>query len=120
MEIHIETRKNKKAKLRRLALEGELNIYAVATLKDKLLAPIDSGAEVEMDLARVSDIDSAGLQLLILAKRHAATHGASLRLVGHSRPVQELLELYNLAAWFGDPLVIPAGEMHADRVGGRP
>ena len=31
-----------------------------------------------------------------------------LRLVGHSQSVLDVLAFYNVAAFFGDPLVIPA------------
>ena len=36
------------------------------------------------------------------------TAGKTLAIVAHSRAVQSLIEFYNLAAWFGDPLVVPA------------
>lgn len=94
----------------RLTLAGEMNIYAAAGLKSRLLAPVGDCAELEIDLSRVAEIDSAGLQLLILAKRQALAQGKTLTLSGHSKPVLELLELYNLAAYFGDPMVITAAD----------
>jgi len=117
MEIQVESAANAPC---RVTLAGEMNIYAAAELKDKLISPLDAHDELEIDLSRVAEMDSSGLQVLILAKRHAAAHNKSLRLVGHSRPVRELLELYNLAVWFGDPLVIPADEAGATYTGERP
>lgn len=94
-----------------VSLAGELTIYQAAAAKDRLLAALAEAREVEMDLAGLAEIDTAGLQLLLLAKREATAAGRSLALTGHSRPVVEILELYGLAAWFGDPLPLPpAGE----------
>lgn len=90
-----------------LRIQGEMNIYRAAELKQELLAPLAPGATVEIDLSGVTDLDTAGLQLLMLAKKTANATGAELRLVAHSPVVVDVLELLDLAAWFGDPLVIP-------------
>jgi len=102
-----------------VALAGELTIYAAADLKDGLVGAVGECAEMEINLSAVSDIDTAGLQVLMLAKRHAAASNKALRLVGHSRPVMELLELYDIAALFGDPVVIPAQETERGANGGK-
>jgi anti-sigma B factor antagonist len=87
-------------------IEGELTIYRAAELKQTLLAAVAANEAVEVDLSQVSEFDSAGLQLLLLAKREAGATGRSLRLVDHSPAVVEVLELFDLAAHFGDPLVV--------------
>ena len=69
---------------------------------------IREGEHIELDLSGVEHMDSAGCQLLIFAKREAGAAGKTLAIVAHSRAVQSLIEFYNLAAWFGDPLVVPA------------
>ena len=91
-----------------LTLAGEMGIYAAAELKSRLLSAVEGCPELEIDLSRVEEIDSAGLQLLILAKRRATAQNKTLTLAGHSRAVLELLELYDMAAFFGDPVVITA------------
>ena len=106
MEINLDT----SARPPRLTLSGEMTIYAAALLKESLLTTIEDCPELEIDLAKVSEIDTAGLQLLILAKRQAAASDKTLTLIGHSHPVLELLELYNMASFFGDPVVITAQE----------
>lgn len=63
---------------------------------------------LEVGLANVTEMDSAGLQVLILAKREAVRQGKRLALSQHSPAMTELIELYNLAGWFADPLIIPA------------
>jgi anti-sigma B factor antagonist len=89
--------------------EGELSIYTAADSKVALLNALAGAQDLEIDLASVTEIDTAGVQLLILLKREANRQGKRLVLSGHSPAVMELTELYNLAGWFGDPLVIPAG-----------
>lgn len=54
-----------------LFIEGELTIYRAAELKDALLAAVNHSPVLEVDLAGVTDIDTAGVQLLMLAKRSA-------------------------------------------------
>jgi anti-anti-sigma regulatory factor len=60
-----------------------------------------------VNLAAVTELDTCGLQLLMLAKRSAAKLGGELQLVAHSPAVLEVFELLNVAAFFGDHLVIP-------------
>ena len=91
-----------------LRIEGELTIYRAAELKQTLLAAVAEHAELEVDLSQVGEFDSAGLQLLLLAKREAAAAGRTLRLVDHSPAVVEVLDLFDLVAHFGDPLVVAA------------
>ena len=93
-----------------LKLAGEFTIYAAAAAEAKagLLVPLAEVEALEVDLAGVSEIDTAGIQLLVLAKREAEAAGKTLVFAGHSPAVLELIELYGLAAAFGDPLLLPA------------
>lgn len=91
-----------------LRIEGEMTIYRAAELKQVLLASLDQTEELEIDLAAVTEFDSAGVQILILAKRQALARQRKLRLIAHSPAVLDVFELLNLAAYFGDPLVIPS------------
>lgn len=92
--------------MQKLMLEGELTIYSAAETKTQLLTFLDSADELEINLAEVSEIDTAGLQLLILAKQEAKQAGKKLHFSLHSTAVLELLELANLVALFGDPIVL--------------
>lgn len=95
-----------------LFIEGDLNIYRAAELKEALLGAVHHAhahAQVlEVDLAGVTEIDTAGVQLLMLAKRTALQLQRELRLVAHSPAVLEVFELLDLAAWFGDTLLMAA------------
>ncbi|MET0351862.1 MAG: STAS domain-containing protein [Rhizobacter sp.] len=89
-------------------IEGELTIYRAAELKDTLLAAVAANDTLEVDLSAVEEFDTAGVQLLMLAKRAAGTAGHTLRLTGHSAPVLDVFELLDLSQHFGDPIVLPA------------
>lgn len=89
-----------------LRIDGEISIYRAAELKQALLASLDQTEELEVDLAAVTELDTAGVQILMLVKRQAQATQRKLHLVGHSPAVLEVFELLNLAAYFGDPLVI--------------
>lgn len=86
--------------------EGEMSIYTAAETKARLMPLLEKCTELEIDLSLVSELDSAGLQLLILAKRECAARGGSLHLTGHSRAVLEVLDMCDMNAFFGDPVVI--------------
>lgn len=87
-------------------IEGEMTIYNAAACRQQLLACLEDCRGAEIDLAGVSDIDSSGVQLLILAKRAGAARAAPVRLVAHSPAVQEIIDLFQLAGVFGDPMVM--------------
>jgi anti-sigma B factor antagonist len=93
-----------------LTIENDLTIFTVTEKKTSLLAFLESGSDLEVDLSQVEEIDTAGLQLLILIKREAAKAGKSLRFVMHSKSVLEIIELANLTTVFGDQVVLAHNE----------
>lgn len=94
----------------RLALDTDLTIYHALEAKRQLLDAVRSRKTLELDLSRVNEMDTAGFQLLVLAKREAQRLGRRLAIVAHSPAVLEVIEFYNMVAYFGDPVVIPAAE----------
>lgn len=103
-----------------LYIEGELSIYRAEELKHTLLAALEQSAALEVNLAGVTEFDTAGVQLLMLAKETARARHGELRLVAHSPAVVEVFELINLGAYFGDPLVIAPHHSYAAERGANP
>ena len=95
-----------------LRIEGELTIYRAMELKPLLFAqpPV-----TELDLSGVTEFDSAGLQLLMLAKKMALAQGRPLALVRPSPVVTQVLELLGMAGYFGDSLATGASAFVAVR-----
>lgn len=87
---------------------GEMTIYSAAELKPTLLGALGQGDEIEVDLSEVSELDTSGVQLLMLMKREAVVAGKGLMLSGHSPAVLDVFERLGLGGWFGDPQVLPA------------
>ncbi|CBL43761.1 predicted sulfate transporter/antisigma-factor antagonist STAS [gamma proteobacterium HdN1] len=87
--------------------EGELTIYRVADYKPQLIQVLESHPSIVVDLSRVTEFDTAGLQLLILLKREAKARGITSSFTGHSAEVTELFQLFDMVPYFGDPLVMP-------------
>jgi anti-sigma B factor antagonist len=92
-----------------LHIEGAMTIQTATALKNELMEHLAQPCEREIVLSEVSEMDSAGMQLLILAKREANRHNTPLRLASHSRVVLDVIDTYNLAAYFGDPIWISGG-----------
>lgn len=97
---------HREAELCTARIEGEMTIYTAAKIKPALLSLLDGCSEAELDLSQVGEIDTAGVQLLLLAKREASQAGKSLRLVGHSPAVVDCLDQCNLTALFGDQVIL--------------
>jgi anti-anti-sigma factor len=104
MTVHVE----KKDHVSMLSLEGEMTIYTAMEQKSQLHEQLMECEELELNLSAVGEMDSAGLQVLLVMKREAEATGRQLRLINHSRAVYEVLELLNMQGHFGDPVVIPA------------
>ena len=95
--------------VRKVRIAGEMTIYSAAESKQELLWKLDGANQIEIDLSGVSELDSAGLQLLILLKQEAGRQGKTLRLLAHSLAVLEVFTLLRADTLFGDPVVLPSG-----------
>lgn len=92
------------------AIIEDMTIYNAAAQKQMLLDALAGCDELDIDLSQVSEMDTAGFQILLLTKRTAVKANKTMRLSAHSKAVTELLDLYNMASYFGDPMVIMANE----------
>lgn len=89
-----------------LAFKDEMTIFNATDQKMQILNFLESDDELVLDLSKVAEIDSAGLQLLIIAKREALVANKVLRFVMHSKAVLEVLTFANLLTGFGDPVIL--------------
>jgi anti-sigma B factor antagonist len=94
----------------RAIVEGNMTIYEAAADKSVLLDALAHAKEAEIDLSSLREMDTAGLQLLILAKRESVRTGRVVRLVGHSPASLDVLEQYGLTDYFGEPAGTAAGD----------
>lgn len=83
----------------KFVVEGELTIYTAAELKEKITKLLTAEA-VEIDLGQVSEIDSAGLQLLLLAQRECAKQEKNIVFSNPSEAVIACWKMCNLQMGF--------------------
>lgn len=85
-----------------VAIAGEMTIYNASEQKNKLVELLSSTTDLQVDLSAVTEIDSAGLQILLWLKKEVS----GVKLINHSQSVVSVFELLNLAMYFGDPIVL--------------
>lgn len=90
--------------MRTLRIDGELTIQTAADWHLALLSSANElgdepGAALALDLAEVSALDSAGVQLLLAARRSLATRGQNLRLAQANPVVSDVLDTLGLQPW---------------------
>lgn len=78
-----------------IRLEGDLTIYTAAQLKEQLLGEVAAREQLTLDLSAVGELDTAGLQVLLLAEREARAAGKALAIAQASGCVTEALQLVN-------------------------
>jgi anti-anti-sigma factor len=94
----------------RITLNEDLTIYHAAGHLQQLCDALAHNEVVEVDLSQSAEIDTAGLQVLIIGKREASRLGKKFRIVAHSTEVRRTIDFCNLTTFFGDPVVISASE----------
>lgn len=78
-----------------LVLTGELTIGEAAAQHEKLRDALAVG-QCRLDLASIDACDSAGVQLLLAARRSAQAQGLALVIDSPSTALQESLRRYGL------------------------
>ncbi|MFC4278784.1 STAS domain-containing protein [Achromobacter aloeverae] len=84
---------------RTLRLEGELTIYTAQEVRQRLSQALAADAEPEplcVDLSGVTELDTAGVQLLLAAHARAQAQQRELRLAGLAEPLREVIALLGL------------------------
>lgn len=92
--------------VRQITLEGEMTIYNAVDTKSSLMDALRKSKELEINLSKVTEVDSAGVQLLLMTKREAGKNDIPFRLVNHSDAILEIFNLFQVAEYFGDPIVL--------------
>jgi anti-sigma B factor antagonist len=82
--------------LRRFVVDEELTIVTAAEHRERLLAFLGDATGIRVDLSGVADIDTAGLQVLLLARDEGARLGLPVTFAEPSAAVTEVLALTRL------------------------
>ncbi len=85
-------------------IRGEMTVQAALSLKADLCAALRRHRRTTLlDLSDVTEFDTAGLQILFMARRLAAEDGRALQLAAPSPVVREVLGLCRLTDWVKTP-----------------
>lgn len=84
-----------------LTLDGELTIYNVTMAKSMLLDDIQNTQDpIALDMANISDIDTAGIQLLLFSKKIFSENNKRLYLSKSNEHVDAVLKNFDVTAYF--------------------
>jgi anti-anti-sigma factor len=92
MNVNVE----KNNGLCKMQIEGEMTIFTAAELKEELIDNLGNCSDIEIDLSRVSEMDTSGLQLLLLIYREASILKKSVRLISYSPSVAAVFDLFSI------------------------
>ncbi len=97
-----------------MKVSDEMTIFQASELKPELLACLrhSSHNEIEFDLSQVAEIDTSGVQLMLMLKRDAQRLEKTLTFTHHSPSVLAVIDLLNLGSNLGDPLLLTARGTH--------
>lgn len=83
-----------------VVIEGEFTIFTAAEIRARLLDAMNESDQIEVDLSGVSEMDTAGLQIILAARMDAANRHKQLSFIGSSRAVGDVMAIYGLAECF--------------------
>ena len=63
-----------------LVIADELTVATIVQAKSRLMVALESGEDLELDARGVSEVDVAGLQVLLASKREAEARGHTFSL----------------------------------------
>jgi anti-anti-sigma factor len=87
-------------------VRGEMNIYEAPAVATQLFELLQASSEADqIDLSEVSEFDTTGLQVLLVALRDCEARQVRLALRAPSPSVREALQLVGMA----DRIEAPAG-----------
>ena len=87
---------------RRVELEGELTIFTAAQQHERLRLVLEADSDLRLGLSGVTGLDTAGLQVLMLARNEASRRGFSLTFCEPSSSVTDVLAIAQLDGEFDE------------------
>lgn len=80
-----------------IRIEGEFTIYTAAESKQQLTDALNAHTTFIVELDAVEEIDTSGVQLLLLLQREAKNLGKVLTFTDASPAIQEVINLLELS-----------------------
>lgn len=86
------------------ALRGSLDISTVSDARDKLLETLNPLESIRFDLSDLTEIDTAGLQLLLAVRKEAESLGVECRFAHPSPAVEGVFRGFGRIGFFDEPV----------------
>jgi anti-anti-sigma factor len=80
-----------------IQLKGDLKIERVNQLAEKFKKVLKPQLQLKLDLSNITDIDTAGLQLILAVEKELKESGGSLFITTASSKVEKMMNFYNLS-----------------------
>ena len=77
-----------------IEVEGDLTIYSANDFKNHMVKYCAKSKDIEIDLSKVVKFDTAGFQLVILARREIENANNKLIIKNLSNEVKTIFDLY--------------------------
>ena len=94
IEMGVEITKN--GNMSSVSIDGEMTVCSAARIKKEIFEDVVWDKAVSFDLSGVSEMDTAGFQLLMLAKKEAALKNCIFSVKAHSMATSAVIELFNM------------------------
>lgn len=100
MKIELKTSNEHKTKV--FQLEGELDVHQTKTLKSDIMDSLeDSAWTYELDMEKVTYLDSSGLGMLVYLKKEIGKRQGHFKISNLNEPVLNVFKLTKLDTFFG-------------------
>ena len=76
-----------------MRIKGEMTVYTAGALYTQVSAGLERPTVKLIDLSEVTEFDTAGLQILLVARRRAQAAGRELQISAASPAVADVLDL---------------------------
>jgi anti-anti-sigma regulatory factor len=86
-----------------LLAQGAMTLESIGQLRNALAAVVGKYAEVLLDIGKVTEMDSAAAEMLVLARTAGLACGTTVRLIGLSNTSLDLLLFVKLITTYGPP-----------------
>jgi anti-sigma B factor antagonist len=83
-----------------VAVRGEIDGSSAPSLQEKILPLLQNDAALVLDLSAVSYMSSAGLRMLLLLYRQAASHNGQVALAGLAESIRDTMEVTGFLKFF--------------------
>jgi anti-sigma B factor antagonist len=103
---------------RALVLAGEIDMHTAPALREQIFELIEEESlPLVVDLTDVSFCDSAGVNIAVVARKHAARHGVMFAFVGLSGRVDRIFRITGMHRLIPTYPTLPDAALHLIRSG---